>query len=235
MRTKLLCIWTIALVIGISLAAQTVAAQESGGGQGRGGWMGGSPPIAGTITAVTATDLTIRTQDGDVYKVNFSANTHFMKDRQPVKSSDLKVGDTVLTAGVVDAKARTVAAAFVAELDAEQAKRMRDAQASYGKTWLGGKIVAIDETKLTIDGMNGKPATFIVDESTSFKKRNDSITLADVKVGDRVRVSGEVKNGIFTAAALNVMEPRPDGEHGPREGMGPGMGAPPAAAPPAQK
>jgi Domain of unknown function (DUF5666) len=197
--------------------------------------MGGTPPVSGTITAVTATDLTIRTQEGDVYKVNFSENTRFMKDRQPVKSSELKVGDMVLTAGVVDAKAKTVAAAFVAELDAEQAKRMHDAQASYGKTWLGGKISAIDETKLTIDGMNGKPATFIVDENTSFKKRNDSITLADIKVGDRVRVTGEVKNGTFTATALTLMEPRPDGERGPREGMGPGMGAPPTAAPPAQK
>ena len=104
---------------------------------------------------------------------------------------------------------------------------IHEAQANYGKTWLGGKIAAIDETKLTITGMDGKSATFIVDENTSFKKRHDSITLADIKVGDRVRVDGAVKDGAFVASTLSVMELRPDGEHGPHQGMGGGPGAPP--------
>lgn len=204
--------------------------QRGPGGPGGGGWMmggNGSPPVAGTVTAVGASDLTVKTGEGEVYKVTFSVNTRFIKDRQPVKSSDIKVGDTVVAAGVVDAKAKSVAAAFVAELDPEQAKRIHEAQASYGKTWLGGKIAGIDETKLTITGMDGKSATFIVDENTSFKKRRDSITLADVKVGDRVRVDGAVKGGAFVASTLSVFEPRPEGERGPREGPG----APGAASP----
>lgn len=200
-----------------------------GGGPG-GGWMmggNGTPPVAGSVTAVGPSDLTVKTAEGDVYKITYSVNTHFIKDRQPAKSSDVKVGDTVVAAGVVDAKAKSVAAVFVAELDPEQAKRIHEAQANYGKTWLGGKVAAIDETKLTITGMDGKPATFIVDENTSFKKRHDSITLADVKVGDRVRVDGAVKGGTFVASTLSVFEPRPEGERGSREGMGGGPGAPP--------
>jgi hypothetical protein len=214
------------------ISAPLVTAQDAQRGPGGpgGGWMmggNGSPPVAGTVTAVGASDLTLKTGEGEVYKVTYSVNTRFMKDRQPAKSGDVKVGDTVIAAGVVDAKAKSVAAAFVAELDPEQAKRIHEAQANYGKTWLGGKIAGIDETKLTITGMDGKPATFIVDENTSFKKRRDSITLADVKVGDRVRVEGAVKGGTFVASTLSVFEPRPEGERGPREGMG----APGAASP----
>jgi hypothetical protein len=210
-----------ALLTATPLIAQD--GQRGPGGQG-GGWMmggNGSPPVAGTVTAVGAGDLTVKTGEGEVYKVTYSVNTRFIKDRQPAKSSDVKVGDTVIAAGVVDAKAKSVAAAFVAELDPEQAKRIHEAQANYGKTWLGGKIAGIDETKLTITGMDGKPATFVVDENTSFKKRRDSITLADVKVGDRVRVEGALKGGTFVASTLSVFEPRPEGERGTREGMGP--------------
>ncbi len=220
--------WLAALFTATPLTAQD-GQRGPGGGPG-GGWMmggNGSPPVAGTVTAIGASDLTVKTGEGEVYKVTYSVNTHFMKDRQPSKSGDIKVGDTVIAAGVVDPKAKSIAAAFVAELDPEQAKRIHEAQANYGKTWLGGRVSGIDETKLTITGMDGKPATFIVDENTSFKKRRDSITLADVKLGDRVRVEGAVKGGTFVASTLSVFEPRPEGERGPREGMGAPGAAPP--------
>jgi len=230
MASKLAKYSTIAAVcFSVILAATVTSAQEPQHGPGGGGWtMGGNgnPPVAGSVTAVGPSDLTVKTIEGETYKITYSVNTHFLKDRQPARSGDVKVGDTVIAAGVVDAKARTVAAVFVAELDAEQAKRMQEAQASYGKTWIGGRITAIDETKLTLTGMDGKPATFIVDENTSFRKRHDSITLADVKVGDRVRVDGAVKSGTFVASTLSVMVPPPEGQRGPREGMGGGPGAP---------
>ena len=213
-------------VLTATLAIAQDAPRGQGGGPG-GGWVmggNGSPPVAGSVTAVGTNEFTVKTVEGEVYKVTYSVNTRFMKDRQPAKGSDVKVGDTVIAAGVADAKAKSLAAAFVAELDPEQAKRIHEAQASYGKTWLGGKVAAIDETRLTITGMDGKPATFIVDENTSFKKRRDSITLADVKVGDRVRVDGAIKNGAFVASTLSVFEPRPEGERGPRQGMGGGAG-----------
>jgi len=225
-----------AVCLGALLTATLATAQEPPRGQGgpAGGWvMGGNgmPPIAGSVTALGHNELTVKTIQGEVYKVTYSVNTHFLKDRQPAKSEDVKIGDTVVAAGVVDASARTVAAVLVAELDPEQAKRIHEAQANYGKTWLGGKIAAIDETKLTITGMDGKPATFVVDENTSFKKRHDSITLGDIKVGDRVRVDGAVKDGAFVASTLSVIEPRPDGERGPHQGMSGGPGAPPPPPP----
>lgn len=234
MKTKSLHRWCLAFGCMLALVASLsgASAQEAPGGRGRsGGWMGngtGASPVTGSVTAVSAADLTIRTAEGDIYKVLFSVNTRFIKDRQPVKSGDVKAGDTVLAMGVLDAKAKTVAAALVAELDPEQAKKLHELQANYGKTWLAGKVSAIGDTKLTITGIDGKPANFVVDENTSFKKRRDSITLADIKVGDQVRVQGGVRSGTFFASTLNVFEPRSGGESDPHEGVIPGMGQPTA-------
>jgi hypothetical protein len=46
---------------------------------------------------------------------------------------------------------------------------------------------------------------FVADENTTFRKHREPITLTDVQVGDRVRVEGAVKDGIFVAASVTVM------------------------------
>jgi hypothetical protein len=43
-----------------------------------------------------------------------------------------------------------------------------------------------------------------VDENTSFKKGNESITLPDIKPGDFVRGSGDLKDGVFVPKELIV-------------------------------
>src|SRR6266568_52850 len=96
MKTNPLRRWSLAfgILLALSTAPCGLSAQEGPAGPGRGGWMGGggTPPVIGAITAVTGSDLTIRTTEGEVYKVSFSANTRFMKDRQPARSGDLKTG-----------------------------------------------------------------------------------------------------------------------------------------------
>jgi hypothetical protein len=90
---------------------------------------------------------------------------------------------------------------------------MREMQANYGKTWLAGRVTAIDEAKVTIQGgPDNGTRTFSADENTTFRKRRDPITLADIQTGDMVRVEGAMKNGWFVAATVSVMGPRP--EHG---------------------
>lgn len=199
-------------------------AQEGPGGPGRmGGRFGGGAPILGTLTEITSDHLTLKTDSGQIYKVMISSNTHFMKDRQPAQASDFKVGDMIIAMGKTDESAKTVGAFMVGSIDPERARQMREMEASYGKTWLSGKITAINETKITITGREDKTYTLVVDENTSFKKRRDSITMADIKVGDMIRATGAQKNGAFTVSELNVMDmgPRgggmmpPPGEHQP--------------------
>ena len=85
-------------------------------------------------------------------------------------------------------------------------------EANFGKTWLMGKVTAINETKVSIFATVDNAAhVFVADENTTFRKRRDSITLADLQVGDRVRVEGAEKDGTSVAASVTVMGMPPGG------------------------
>jgi hypothetical protein len=78
-------------------------------------------------------------------------------------------------------------------------------EADFGKTWLMGKVTAIDGAKITLTGaLDNAPHSVVADENTAFRKRRDPITLADIQVGDTVRAEGAVKDGVFTATNVNV-------------------------------
>jgi hypothetical protein len=114
--------------------------------------------------------------------------------------------------GEVDAAAKSVGAVVIVQLDPERAKQIRELRANYGKTWLQGRVAAINETKVTLLGMMDNAAhTFVADEDTTFRKRREPITLADVQVGDVVRVEGAVRDGIFVATSVAVMGMPPGG------------------------
>jgi preprotein translocase subunit YajC len=200
-----------AIVFGVALT-MTAFSQDANSGQ-RGG--GG---ITGTVTEVAADHYIIKTDGGETYTIHFSANTRIMKQTvrqrgegggnppQPLKSTDIKVGDAVAALGEVDAAAKSVGAVVVLQLDPERAKQIREMQANFGKTWLMGKVTAINETKVSIfAAVDNAAHAFVADENTTFRKRREPITLADLQVGDRVRVEGAVKDGIFVAASVTVM------------------------------
>lgn len=212
----------IASVLVLAFFAFTALAQpQQNGGEGRGprgGFMGMTSAVHGTVTAIDGSTFTIKTEDGTSYKVATGPNTHIMKDRQPIKASDVHTGDVIMTGGEVDQQAHTVGAVFLAVLDAEQVARMKQMQADFGKTWTAGKIAAIKDLTLTIDRPDKKTQTITVDENTSFRKHRDSITLADIKVGDTVSARGGLQNGNFVATELTVIDPNR------RPGGGPGFG-----------
>ena len=125
---------------------------------------------------------------------------------EPIKSTDIKVGDAVGAMGEVDASGKSVGAVAIVLLDPERAKQMEEMRANYGKTWMMGKVTAIDGVKVSITGsMDNQPLAFVADENTTFRKRRDPITLADIQVGDMVRAEGALKDGAFTATTVNVM------------------------------
>jgi hypothetical protein len=200
--------------------------------RGHGADSGGRPGMApgrgiqGTVTAVAADHYTVKNDAGDIYTVSFSANTRIMKQPAPrsmpgqtaetgvnamaapvqLKPTDIKVGDPIAALGQVDPATKSVGAMVVLLIDPERAKMMRDMQANYGKTWLQGKVTAISGTSVTLQGsMDNTTHTFVADENTTFRKRRDPITLADVQVGDMMRVEGAQKDGTFVAAKVVVM------------------------------
>lgn len=125
---------------------------------------------------------------------------------EAIKATDIKVGDAVAAMGEVDSAAKSVGAVAILQLDPERARQMAEMQANYGKTWVMGKVTAIDGVKVTLMGtIDNASHTFVADENTTFRKRRDPITLADIQVGDVVRADGALKDGAFAAATVNVM------------------------------
>jgi hypothetical protein len=215
--------------------------------------------------------LTVKTEAGEVYQVALSANTRLTKDRQPVKVADIKVGDAVGAMGVLDAPTKTVHAVFVGVIDAEQVKKARE---NMGKTYITGKVTAIDVDvlKLTVMRSDNVSQVIAVDEQTSFKRGGrgmaaiasgagvigagaggargnragagagtsmgngssgvgESITFADVKVGDSIVGRGAVKNGVFVPTELGVMDAAAMGQRRRRGADGSGTGAAPSGTP----
>jgi hypothetical protein len=201
------------------------------GGPWAGTGMGGRG-VTGVVTAAFTDRYTVKTEAGETYTVHFSANTRIMKQaaglrergargqggqvspdgegggnpQQALKSTDIKVGDSIAALGEVDPAAKSVGAVVVLQIDPERAMQMREMQAKYGKTWLMGKVTAIDGVKVTIMGaMDNAAHVIVADENTTFRKRREPITLADIQVGDSVRAEGAVKDGSFLASAVNAM------------------------------
>jgi Domain of unknown function (DUF5666) len=203
-------------VISLWFLAGTVCLAQEGEGMGQA--FGRGNGVRGTVTAAAASSFTIRTDEGETYQVFYSPNTRLMKDRQPIAASDIHVGDMLMAAGLVDAKAKTVGAVFLVDIDANE---VRNARAAFGKTWVMGKVTAIHELKITIERAGDKQAQVVaVDENTSFRKRREDVTLADVKVGDMISAQGALHADTFLATTLRIMPP----------GTGPGR---PNAADPA--
>jgi preprotein translocase subunit YajC len=230
MSKRLILLLALFAAIQVTVYAQNGSPAGGGYGSGQGGgMMGGGRGVGGTVTAVSGSTITIKTEEGDTYQILTSANSRIVKrvDRQPeaVKISDIHVGDALMAGGEVDAKAKTVGAVFVMLLTPEQAAQAKKRREEFGKTWTAGEVTVIKDTDITIKRMDGVAQTVSVDENTSFKKRGDSITLADIQVGDRVTAQGALKGTTFVATAVNIG--RAGGPGGPG---GPGAGGPPPAA-----
>jgi hypothetical protein len=213
------------VIVGLWMMASALCLAQEGddGADGMGRAFGRGNGVRGTVTAAAPGSFTIRTDEGDTYQVLYSANSHLMKDRQPITAADIHVGDMLMAGGVVDAKAKTVGAVFLVDIDANQ---VRQAKAEFGKTWVMGKVTAIHELKITIERANDKQTqTVAVDENTSFRKRREDVTLADIKVGDFISAQGALHADTFLATTLRIMTP---GAGGP--GVG-GAGTRPGSAP----
>ena len=158
-------------------------------------------------------------------------NTQVMKGRGvTVKVADLKVGDGVMAAGMLDAPNKTLHAAMVFATDAAQLKAMKD---NLGKTYIVGRVTAVDmdNATMTVERPDHVTQTIGLDETTSFRRGGrgmgrmgaggataggggaaaapeaggESITLADIKVGEMVRGTGSVKGERFVPTQLVVM------------------------------
>ena len=237
-RTARLAAVVVGLMVGMILGGVgMVRAQDAGEGQQGGGrgQFAGMQRVTGEVTAVSGATLTVKTEDNGLMQIVTTDNTRVMKGRGvTVKVADLKVGDGVTAAGMLDAPNKTLHAAVVFAMDAAQVKEMKE---NLGKTYIVGRVTAIDldDAKMTVERPDHVAQTIGFDETTSFRKGGrgvrmggapggagggagatgdaggESITLADIEVGESVRGTGSVKGGVFVPTELVVMERGPRG------------------------
>ncbi len=215
----------VAALLGASYVGAPAQVQERGGRN--------MPPgenVVGKVTAVGKDSITVSPiAGGDAVTVKISGETRIRKDRQPVKLEDIKTDETVFARGKLNGN--TMEAAMVSVVPPEMIQRMQQGGGpgaggmqgggpggpgrmggfnpeDMGKKFIVGEVKAINETKLTIARPDGQTQEIEVDENTSFKRGQESITLPDIKVGDFVRGRGELKESVFVPKELVVGRPQ---------------------------
>jgi hypothetical protein len=102
----------------------------------------------------------------------------------------------------------------------EQGRERAD-EAQYGRTWLGGRVTAVNGVEVAVQRREDNAVhTFVVTQSTIFHKhRGEQAVYQDVHVGDHVRAEGEVLNGRFIARHVAVFDEQQHGERTGRNGV----------------
>ena len=171
-HTQFVLILSLTLLTASALKAQAGDAEQENAPAMA---MGSGRMVRGTVTAVAGDKVTLKTEAGDTFSVAITPNTRVMKDRQQVKPGDIKVGDGIGAGGELDQASKTVHALFVSLVSAEEVKKMKD---SFGKTWISGKVTAIDDLKITIMRSDKVSQTIAVDDDTSFKRGGRGMAMA---------------------------------------------------------
>lgn len=229
-----------------SLAAQQSsppATPTQGQDQGRRG-MGGPPPVLGTITSVGVDRFEIKTPDGAAQTVMINDQTHYrqrlegQQQPQELALEDLKVSDHVMVRGTPNADKQVVAVG-VNRITPEQFQRFQSFAGPGGPggrpggpgggnwgpgggggpmegTRAGGEITAIKGNQITVQSRRAGERVILVNDQTTFNKEGQTVTLKDLKVGDRIFAMGKDVDGKFVAT--EVHSGRPSGGRGGGQG-----------------
>jgi Domain of unknown function (DUF5666) len=209
-------------------------------------------PLFGKITAVRDGSLQVADTNGDTITVKINGQTEFRKDRQPAKRTDFKVGDIIIVRGEENADhswtAEVVAARSVNGPNGPNGRSGPGGRfaetGTLGKDYLAGEIKSIDAPKLSVLRTDNVTQTMELNEDTSLRKGRDSITMADIQVGDHLFARGSLENRVFVPKTVVVIGPEQwkrlqdmgaeaRGEGG-RPRRQPGTASPPAPATPAE-
>ena len=159
--------------------------------------------------------------NGDTVTVKTSSQTEFKKDRQPAKRTDFKVGDIIIVRGEENADHSWTAQAVAARsMNGPNGPNGRGGpggpgggggrfqqSGTLGKDFVTGEINAIDAPKLTVLRPDKVTQTLELNEETSLRKGRDSITIADIQVGDHLFARGAVENDVFVPKMVVVIGP----------------------------
>jgi hypothetical protein len=171
----------------------------------------------GTIVSVGVDRLEISKPDGSKQTVLVDAQTNFREGRQQeIQLEDLKPGDRIMALGRTNENKDFVARLVRRVTDEEMARMPRPGEVAFGE------IVAIDKDQLKVRNPMQGERVVVVNEQTTFMKEGQTITLKDLKVGDRILAIGKETNGQFVAVRVATGQfQRGGGQFRPRVEGGP--------------
>ena len=132
---------------------------------------GGGPGIGGTVTAVSATSVTVEDRSGTTTSYTIGSSTTFLKGPSTVTAADLKVGEQVRIRPTTTGA--TTAAAV--EIDLAHA---------------AGKVVSVSGNSIVVTGRGAHSETITVSGSTTYSRAGANSSLASVTVGSFVFAQG---------------------------------------------
>lgn len=148
----------------------------------------------GQVTAVSTTGFTMKTRAGNTITVNTETAQLLRKPNTTITIADIKVGDEVVVMGTkVDSTNITAITVY-------------DKVAKPKRVEAQGIVTAKTDTSLTIQGKHGSTTTITTNGDTKVTEKGTAITLADIEVGNKVKVEGlwdKILN-IFTALKIRV-------------------------------
>ena len=201
-------------------------------GRGRG--------VVGKITAIKDGALELERMDGGNVTVKLTDKTEYRKDRQSAKLPDFKVGDMVFIrtegAGDQDLTALLVAGSTGngpggPGMGGPGGGLMMMGGGELGKDFVFGEVKSVDPPKITVLRPDDVTQTLELNEETSLRKGRESVTMADIQVGDHIFVRGGVHNNAFVAKMVMVIGSE-QWKRMQEMGLPPGASKPPADSKP---
>src|SRR5215467_7865931 len=179
--------------------------QRRGEGRGQG--------VVGQITSIKDGALELKKMDGTTVTVKLTDKTDYRKDRQTAKLSDFKTGDAVFirTEGTGDQDLTAVTVAGRTGngpgmgFGPGDRGGMMMGGGEIGKDFVFGEVKSVDAPKITVLRPDNVTQTLELNEETSLRKGRDSVTMADIQVGDHVFVRGAVQNNSFVPKTVMVI------------------------------
>lgn len=238
-----LCLGILGLLVAATPAGAQEAAPQQGAGRIERADDGRGRPIFGKITAIRDGSLELTRPDGNRMTVKITDKTAYHKDQQSAKLADFKVGDAVF----IRAEGNTDQG-FTALVVAGRTGNGPGGQSlggpggpgggmmmmgggEQGKDFVFGEVKSVDAPKITVLRPDNVTQTLELNEETSLRKGRESVTMADIQVGDHVFVRGAVQNNAFVPKMVMVIGPE-QWKRMQEMGMAPGVAKPPADSQP---
>jgi hypothetical protein len=163
----------------------------------------------GTITQISGSTLTLRTQEG-TETVSTSGSTQFMRDRQSIALTDLKLGDVVRV--IPDAASAKPATPGTGTITASRIVVV--------EPMLAGRVAAIDGNIVSLVGRDGRELTVTLTDATRYFNGAQGADRAAVTVGSHVVAAGSQDSLTHLTASTVTVLPAGGGGAGP---MGRGL------------